>query len=148
MSSYQYRKSHCGDKTILRPSYLHNGISYTGKMIFLYWIRAQVLLTVLILSQFWLSKTGQIWGLWAFPGEHMELPELIRFWSWSMDFLYFGIIWLSETDQFEVSRHFLEHTWREWHEIWQADVSWPPSELIRFWSWCVDFPPVAPFCLN
>ena len=32
MSSYQYRKFHCGDKTILRPSYLHNGISYTGKM--------------------------------------------------------------------------------------------------------------------
>ena len=37
MSSYQYRKSHCGDKTILRPSYLHNGISYTGKMTSLYW---------------------------------------------------------------------------------------------------------------
>ena len=31
MTSYQYRKSHCGDKTILRPSYLHNRISYTGK---------------------------------------------------------------------------------------------------------------------
>ena len=28
MTSYQYRKSHCEDKTILRPSYLHNGISY------------------------------------------------------------------------------------------------------------------------
>ena len=41
MLSYQDRKSHCGDKTILRPSYLHNGISYTGKMISLYWIRAQ-----------------------------------------------------------------------------------------------------------
>ena len=40
MSSYQYRKSHCRDKTILRPSYLHNGISYTGKMTSLYWIRA------------------------------------------------------------------------------------------------------------
>ena len=39
-TSYQYRKSHCGDKTILRPSYLHNGISYTGKMTSLYWIRA------------------------------------------------------------------------------------------------------------
>ena len=24
MPSYQYRKSHCGDKTISRPSYLHN----------------------------------------------------------------------------------------------------------------------------
>ena len=40
MSSYQYRKSHCGDKTILRPSYLHNGISYSDKTTSLYWIRA------------------------------------------------------------------------------------------------------------
>ena len=39
-SSFQYRKSHCGDKTIFRPSYLHNGISYTGKMTSLYWIGA------------------------------------------------------------------------------------------------------------
>ena len=37
-TSYQYSKSHCGDKTILRPSYLYNGISYTGKMTYLYWI--------------------------------------------------------------------------------------------------------------
>ena len=42
MSSYRHRKSHCGDKMILRPSYLHNGISYTDKMISLYWIRALV----------------------------------------------------------------------------------------------------------
>ena len=41
MSSYQYRKSHCGDKMILWPSYLHNGISYTGKTASLYWIGAQ-----------------------------------------------------------------------------------------------------------
>ena len=40
MLCYQYRKSHCGDKTILLPSYLHNEISYTGKMTSLYWIRA------------------------------------------------------------------------------------------------------------
>ena len=42
MSSYQYRKSHCGDKTVVRSSYLHNGISYTGKTISLYWVGAQV----------------------------------------------------------------------------------------------------------
>ena len=42
MISYQYRKSHCGDKTVVSSSYLHNGISYTGKMASLYWIRAQV----------------------------------------------------------------------------------------------------------
>ena len=43
MSSYQYRKSHCGDKTAVRSSYLHNGISYTGKMSSLYWIGALAL---------------------------------------------------------------------------------------------------------
>ena len=42
MSCYQYRKSQCGDKTILRPSYLHNGVSYTDKMTYLYWVRALV----------------------------------------------------------------------------------------------------------
>ena len=41
MLYYQYRKSHCEDKTILRSSYLHNRISYTGKRTYLYWIRAQ-----------------------------------------------------------------------------------------------------------
>ena len=38
MLSYQYRKSHCGDKTVVRSSYLHNGISYTGKTSSLYWV--------------------------------------------------------------------------------------------------------------
>ena len=42
MTSYQYRKSHCGDKTVVRSSYLHNGISYTGKMSSLYWIGALI----------------------------------------------------------------------------------------------------------
>ena len=50
MSSYQYRKSHCGDKTILRPSYLHNGISYTGKTTSLYWIGAQVYNSFVVLE--------------------------------------------------------------------------------------------------
>ena len=49
MTSYWYRKSHCGDKTVVRSSYLHNGISYTGKMTSLYWIRA------LFLCQLWCS---------------------------------------------------------------------------------------------
>ena len=36
MPSYRYRKSHCGDKTVVRSSYLHNGISFTSKMTSLY----------------------------------------------------------------------------------------------------------------
>ena len=50
MTSCQYRKSHCGDKTILRPSYLHNGISKTGKMTSLYWIWALGLISEMICS--------------------------------------------------------------------------------------------------
>ena len=38
MSSFQYRKSHCGDKTVVRPSYQHNGNSYTGKTTYFCWI--------------------------------------------------------------------------------------------------------------
>ena len=38
MSYYQYRKSHCEDNTIIRSSYLRNGISYTGMTASLYWI--------------------------------------------------------------------------------------------------------------
>ena len=37
------RKSHCRDETILRPSYFHNGIFYTGKAVSLYWIGAQAM---------------------------------------------------------------------------------------------------------
>ena len=50
MPSYQYRKSHCGDKTAVRSSYFHNGISYTGKMTSLYWIRALEVRTQFILN--------------------------------------------------------------------------------------------------
>ena len=31
MSSYQYRKSHCGDNTVVRSSNLNHGDSYTGR---------------------------------------------------------------------------------------------------------------------
>ena len=42
MSSYQYRKSHCWDKMVVRLSYIHNEISYTGKMASLYWFNPLV----------------------------------------------------------------------------------------------------------
>ena len=54
MSSYQYRKYHFGDQTILRPSYLHNGISYTGSMTSLYWIMAQCPCEYAIICYHWI----------------------------------------------------------------------------------------------
>ena len=50
MSSYQYRKSHCGDKTVVRSSYLHNGNSYIGKMSSLYWIGALMFSRVYVIK--------------------------------------------------------------------------------------------------
>ena len=34
--------------------------------------------------------------------------------------------------KFGVSGHFHENEWEEWHVIWHADESWPPSQLTRF----------------
>ena len=45
MSSHQYKKSHCGDKTILRPSYLYNDF-------FLYWYDVLNLI-IIIKSEVW-----------------------------------------------------------------------------------------------
>ena len=61
MSSYQYRKSHCGDKTILQPSYLHNGIPYTGKTTSLYWFGALILVVLHYSTVTWASwGTGNV----------------------------------------------------------------------------------------
>ena len=38
--------------------------------------------------------------------------------------------------------------WREWPEIWHADVSWPPTELIRIWLWSVNCPYFGTICLT
>ena len=47
IQSYQYRKSYCGDKTVIRLFYLHNVIAYTGKMTYSYWIKAWLLSAVM-----------------------------------------------------------------------------------------------------
>ena len=36
--SYHYKKYNCGDKTAVTSSYLHNGNSYTGKIVSQHWI--------------------------------------------------------------------------------------------------------------
>ena len=50
---------------VLRPSYLHNGISYTGKMASLFWIRPQGSLCCFRMTErgnaAWTSVTTDIW---------------------------------------------------------------------------------------
>ena len=76
MSSYQYRISHCGDKTVVRSSYVHNGNSYTGKTTSLYWIRAPWVLIVVLhpISLYSLRSTIGVQLLPSLtPFEHDEL---------------------------------------------------------------------------
>ena len=65
---------------------------------------------------------------------------------------WFSSFWhhfdLVKQAKFATSGHFLENAMEEWPELWHADVSWPPSELIKFWSWSVDFPFFASFWLS
>ena len=56
-TSYQYRNSPYGDNTILRPSYLHNAISYIGKTTSIYWIRSQI--TIRLSCYIW-SKLSSV----------------------------------------------------------------------------------------
>ena len=56
---------------------------------------------------------------------------------WFLSFwCYFDLV---KRVKFGVSVHFLKNTWREWPENLHTDVSWPPSKLVRLWSWSVDF---------
>ena len=48
-----------------------------------------------------------------------------------LNFLVSAAFWQA---RLAVSRHLLENAWEEWAAICHAYVSWPPSELIRFWS--------------
>ena len=50
--------------------------------------------------------------------------------------------------KFGVSGHFPKNAWRKWPEILQADVSWPPSELISSGSLSVEFVILALFWLS
>ena len=69
MASYQYRKSHCGDKTVVRSSYLHNGISYTDKMPSLYWI----------------SPPGPNFNIKTiFPGMGIPMIKIRRLWDFHL----------------------------------------------------------------
>ena len=78
MSSYQYKKSHCGDKTVVRSSYLHNGISYTSKMTSLYWIRV---LGLSVLS--WQVYNDHLYAITVASRNHIHVScSIVLFMVW------------------------------------------------------------------
>ena len=83
--SYPYRKSHCEDKTVVRSSYLNNGISYTGKT-----------------TSFWIGTQEHSW--WC-PGPCRRVPK----WCCSIYHLHitFGPPLLEKLCHDQLSRHWI-----------------------------------------
>ena len=83
MSSYQNRKSRFGDKTVVRSSYLHNGISYSGKTTSLYRVRALLLIDVTaVLQKPWVNRRAlQNPGFIAVPTiESIVYARILAMW--------------------------------------------------------------------
>ena len=51
----------------------------------------------------------------------------------------FGPLVAKKLSEIKVSWHSKENARKEWFEMWHADVSWPPPEIIRFWSVLAQF---------
>ena len=74
-------------------------------------------------------------GMVTYP-DHLQ--NWLHFGHGLIFFLILAPLWLSEMGQIWGSLVFWGDHMKQWPEIWHADVCWPPSELIRFWSQFVD----------
>ena len=70
-------------------------------------------------------------------------PDHFQIWSdFGHGLFIFSILtqfWLGETGKIRGFRTFSWERMEEWHGIMHT-LSWPPSEIIKFWSRSVDFP--------
>ena len=87
-----------------------------------------------------LSEAGQIWGFLAFWGErkgrsswNLACRSILTTFQNYLDFFHNLLNFLI------LAAFWLKNAWEEWPGICHANVSWPHSQLIRFWSWSVDF---------
>ena len=133
MSSYQYRKLYCGDKTVVRSSNLCNGISYTGKMASLYWFRPLVLysLSDLIVRSREVSKLRD--SRLDFSGSDFSLLITLKFdrrlGSSAIDM---PVKLQSDTIMVNLAASRLHEIWRYYSRL----VVWPCCRLLRLrWRW-------------
>ena len=119
MSSYWYRKSNCGDKMVVRSSYLHNGISYTGKMTSSYWISPQVIADVTEP----IRKLWWFWECWLCMVGDLVMPY---------DDIVLGEHWLSATRQQAITWTNVNLSVR-YSDIHLSLISWkiPQSSIMK-----------------
>ena len=68
--SYQYRNSHCKDKTVSRPSYLYNDSPILRKTVFIYWNEDQLLWSCTLVDV--LKCPALVRGAVILPGDHFS----------------------------------------------------------------------------
>ena len=87
MLSYQHRKYQCGEKMVVRLSYLQDGIFYTGKMSSLYWIKALFIENV---SEHFNTKNFYclLISIWNYKLKHIK-PGDTHIWYTSMTMQYY-----------------------------------------------------------
>ena len=107
------------------------------------------LVFVVATTQTWVFIAVTLNGL---KFDMLMYPDHFRADEISVIICWFSSFWhhfdLVKQTKFATSGHFLGNAREEWPELWHADVSWPPSELIKFWSRSVDFPFLASFWLS
>ena len=125
MSSYQYGKSHCGDKTVVRSSYLHNGISYTGEMASLYWF-SPLVLDVYRNPDLIISAVGDVLAANNVRTSQWKTHKIRHaFFQVSMAVNDLKLYFVERTTQFRIPRWFgdifgpfrINVYWPEWCEI-------------------------------
>ena len=111
-----------------RPQMWPMGLTLTMTLTFEF-SRSNVILTI------WWPRSGvRIYQIGTGVTSDVGVPSthLVRFWSRSVDFTNFGGI----LTQWNISNmwfpYLMENAWQLWPEIWHADVSWLPLELLRF----------------
>ena len=87
------------------------------------------------ISTIWWPRSGvRIYQIGTGVTSDVGVPSthLVIFWLWSVDFTNFG----ATLTQWNISNvwfpYLMENAWQLWPEIWHADVSWLPIELLRF----------------
>ena len=143
MKSYQYRKSHYGDKTILRPSYLHNGISYTGKTTFQYWIRTQA--PYVPQTSAAMVLTTQDKEVLIFRDEECQLPASSQFWEVIQNVnIFFMFSKISSSQQWLLSLTLPVTRWQaasapQWHASTPGQLTIPRAPPSMHLNWRVSY---------
>ena len=121
MLSCQYRKSHCGDKMVTRSFYLHNGISYAGKISSLYWIGPLGVISFVTP----LNDSVKYFYSHFYQNTHFDIKKHIR--KYSRKYYFYLVKW-------NINTHFLSIVQHK-HFLWEAYLKQKYKKVVKKITW-------------